>query len=330
MTTEAATTEAATTTATTETTATTTAATTETLVGKDVSTETATTTATTEQAADWRKSIADARAKGDEAAAAKILKKLERFNDPGALFESFEETQAALRDSGRIKLPGKDATPEDVAAFNKSLGIPEKADDYKIKLPDGIALDDGDKAQLKAITEYLHKQGGMAGSPETVQHAANLFMELREQAQAQLIAEAATFARNSEAELRKEWGAADFAKNIALTGPGVVALVGRDGAEELRTLRLANGALLGDHPLYVKLGASAGRLSQQDPVFWAANQMQGDGKSLEGRKSEIMKLRTSSVPGDREKYAEASKPGGELAIINERLAQVRSNNGRAA
>jgi len=314
----AATTEAATTTATAET-----AQTTETLAGK---TE-ASTTATTEQVSDWRKQIADARANGDEAAAAKIMKRLERFTDMGALFDSFEQTQAALRDSGRIKLPGKDATEDEIKAFNKSLGVPDKADAYKLNLPTDIELDDGDKAQLKAITEYLHKRGGMAGAPETVQAAADLFMELREQVQAQAVAQAAQFAQDSEKALKQQWGP-DYAKNIAYTGPGLVALLGKEG-DDLRTLQLANGARLGDHPLFVKALAQAGRVMGDDPVFWQATQLQGDTKSLEARKSEIMKLRTSSASGDREKYAELSKPGGELSVINARLEQAQ-RAGRAA
>lgn len=288
----------------------------ETIAKADVPTQ-----ATPEQAADWRKSIADARAKGDEATAAKIMKRLERFTDQAAYDAAFEETQAALRDSGRIKLPGKDATEEDIKAFNKALGVPDKADAYKLNLPTDVALDDGDKAQLKAITEYLHKKGGMAGAPETVQAAADLFIELREQAQASLVAQAAQFAQDSEKALKQQWGT-DFAKNIAYTGAGLVALLGKEG-DDLRTLQLANGALLGDHPLFVKALAQAGRAMGDDPIFWQATQMQGDGKSLESRKSEIMALRTSSKSGDREKYAELSKPGGELSIINARLDALR-------
>lgn len=321
MTTEAATTatEAAATTETATTTATeATTTATETLAGK---TEAAATTATTEQVSDWRKQIAAARANGDADVEAKIMKRLERFTDQGKYDEAFEQTQAALRDSGRIKLPGKDATEDEIKAFNKSLGVPDKADAYKLTLPTDVELDDGDKAQLKAITEYLHKRGGMAGAPETVQAAADLFMELREQSQAQAVAQAAQFAQDSEKALKQQWGP-DYAKNIAYTGPGLVALLGKEG-DDLRTLQLANGARLGDHPLFVKALAQAGRAMGDDPVFWQATQMQGDGKSLEARKSEIMRLRTSSASGDREKYAELSKPGGELAIINARLEAIR-------
>lgn len=273
------------------------------------------------EVADWRKQIAEARANGDDAKAGKILKRLERFTDHGALYDSWEEAQALIRESGKIKLPGKDATEEDIKAFNKSLGVPDSADGYKIKLPDDVTLDDSDKAQIKAITEGLHKRGGMAAAPETVQIATDLFLEMREAAQAEFVAKGAQFAQDSKKALEKEWGP-DFAKNIAYTGPGLVAMLGNEG-DVLRQVKLADGGYLGDHPLFVKMAAQAGRIAGDDPIFWRATQMQGDGKSLEGRKSEIMALRTSSKPGDREKYADLSKPGGELSIINSRLEQLQ-------
>ena len=56
---------------------------------------------------DWRSQLAG----GDE----KRLKALERYADPAAYDKAFRDTQAALRDGGRVKIPGADATPEEMA-----------------------------------------------------------------------------------------------------------------------------------------------------------------------------------------------------------------------
>ena len=85
-----------------------------------------------------------------------------QFKSLPEVFKSMHETKAALsrRDDGMVKMPGADATADELAAWNKSLGVPESADKYDIKapenLPDGVEFQDG---TLQAFREFAHKNG---------------------------------------------------------------------------------------------------------------------------------------------------------------------------
>lgn len=276
--------------------------------------------AETKETSDWRKSIVEARAKGDEAAATKIAKRLERFSDPGVLFDSLEQTQRELHESGRIKLPGKEATDDEKASFAKALGVPDKPEGYaklfKLELPEGVALDENDQAQLKSITEYLHGKGGFAASPDVVKAAQELYVEMRENAQAGLVASAQEAKMKAEQALKAEWGN-EFKPNLQFTSQGLTALAGRD-AGELSSVQLADGSLLGDNPLFVKAMMQAGRLAGQDPLLWAASQMGGTPSSLKERKNEIMKMAYGNADEVKE-YNRLAGPGGELEAIITKL-----------
>jgi hypothetical protein len=60
----------------------------------------------------------------------------------------------------QIKPPGPDAKPEEIAAWRKTLGIPEKPEGYQIakpeKLPEGVDWSD---AELQTFQKFAHEQG---------------------------------------------------------------------------------------------------------------------------------------------------------------------------
>ena len=54
---------------------------------------------------------------------------------PIKLVGSYIEAKRAV--SGMVNIPGDSATAEQKAAFNKKMGVPDKADGYEFKVPDG-------------------------------------------------------------------------------------------------------------------------------------------------------------------------------------------------
>lgn len=78
--------------------------------------------------------------------------------DVGSLAKSARESEKLL--GGMVKLPGKDATPEERDAFLNKLGRPAKADDYQFTvpkdMPEGLPYD-GEKA--KSFKQMAHKLG---------------------------------------------------------------------------------------------------------------------------------------------------------------------------
>ena len=157
-----------------------------------------------------------------------------------ALAKSARESEKLL--GGMVKLPGKDATPEERDAFLNKLGRPEKADGYQFTppkdLPEGLPYD-GDRA--KAFAGVAHKLGisqeQAAGLHDWfMADSVNAFASMGEAQKAamQQRAGAATEA------LVKEWGPLDgdtaqanfeIADKVFTQVPG-----GQDFLNELKTL----------------------------------------------------------------------------------------------
>jgi hypothetical protein len=104
-----------------------------------------------------------------------------------------------------LKLPGKDATPEQWAEFYKAIGAPEKAEDYKLPVPEG---DDG--AFARTASEWFKDAGILPQQAEKLAGAWNEFVASQQQAADEAKADrvAALHAKNTaeQADLRNEWG----------------------------------------------------------------------------------------------------------------------------
>jgi hypothetical protein len=118
-----------------------------------------------------------------------------------------------------LKLPGKDATPEQWAEFYKAIGAPEKAEDYKLPVPEG---DDG--AFAKTASEWFKDAGILPQQAEKLAGKWNEFVASQQQAADKVEADrvAALHAKNTaeQADLRNEWGQAhtanmEFARRAA-------------------------------------------------------------------------------------------------------------------
>lgn len=94
---------------------------------------------------DWWGALS-AEAEGD-AAANRDYVKSKGWKSPDDAIKSYREAERALRDGGRIKIPGEGSSAEEVAAFNKAIGVPESVEGYvlpEVKDADGnpVPLDD--------------------------------------------------------------------------------------------------------------------------------------------------------------------------------------------
>jgi hypothetical protein len=76
--------------------------------------------------------------------------------DLDGLVKMSRDTERALRDSGRIKVPGDGARPEEVSAFRQAIGVPEAVDGYAIAGPEGVPLNE---PLLGALRESALKHG---------------------------------------------------------------------------------------------------------------------------------------------------------------------------
>ena len=138
---------------------------------------------------------------------------LAKYRDITSLAKAHHELQQLLgKKSAAINIPGEKASPEEVNAFRKALGVPETVDGYKLKpeqLPEGVQWDDN---LTKAYAEIAHRNHIPA---KAMQELAAFQVEAErvraEQAQQAIAAEL----EDNRQLLRKEWGG-NYETNIGL------------------------------------------------------------------------------------------------------------------
>jgi hypothetical protein len=150
----------------------------------------------------WREEMA-----GDDK---KLLARLERMQSPKDILNSWRAMEQRLS-SGELKraLPNN-ATPEEVAEYRKSWGIPDKPEGYDITLPNGFVWGEADKPLLQDYTGFALERN----LPQDVVKA-NLEWVVRMQDKMQeQIAQRDENERITGSEaLRAEWGK-DFKANL--------------------------------------------------------------------------------------------------------------------
>lgn len=156
--------------------------------------------------------------------------------------------------SRAIVPPGKDASEDDVAAYRKQIGVPDKADGYKFKMPEGAEPTDTDKAFHGTMAEAFH---ALNITGEQAKGLNKVWNDVTAAIQAEQVAADKRFAEESEAALRKSWGG-DWDKNLAHAERAASQMFG-DDFEAMRALEGKDGLFLMDHPVMLRALASLGR-----------------------------------------------------------------------
>jgi hypothetical protein len=250
---------------------------------------------------DWRQKMAEHASAGDKKAYERELKRLERFSDPTSVYGMYRELEAKFSQGGLVKIPGKDASEDDIKAFNKAIGVPEDPKAYveNLSLPNGVTLGDRDKTLAGDFAAALHK----AGAPQSVMNEAMGWYLRNEEARAAEIDRQDD--ENKQAgtrELKEEWGAS-YNRNInAISSLFAYAPGGADmeneGALFNRLLggRMADGRIIGDDPGMVKFLVSLAK--EVNPVATVVESADGSGKGIDEEIADIEKLMRS----DRRAY----------------------------
>lgn len=264
-------------------------------------------------AADWRALLKDAEAK----------KQAERFNSLDEVFKSNAEFRKQL--SSRIAVPGKDADEKEVAKFRKALGVPDTAEGYDLKLPDGVELDETGQALADAFKEIAH---GAHMSNEAYNQAVQKWQEFTDQAVNEMQAQMERQREEAESELRKEWGK-DYDGNLNVANRAIKQFAGDEMVEFLNGTELKDGGVLGNHPAMVRLFAKLGRQMSEDGVIQPVDQEEA--KDLQGKMEDLTaKIHAAHQKGDRITVEKLSRERSEIA---ERLygeQPIVGSGGRAA
>ncbi len=178
--------------------------------------------------------------------------------------------------SSMVRVPGKDAKPEQVEAFRNALGVPKTAAEYKFEVPAGHEVTDADKAIHAKVAEVFHNNNVPAAAAQAISRVVN---ELVASVDAENDRVALKFREQGEAALRKEWGS-DYdktlpLKNLALNEFGTPAL--KDFLDNTHV----KGGKLGDHPDIVRFFAMVGMKMKEGGLEEAVTADQGQSAAEE-------------------------------------------------
>lgn len=192
--------------------------------------------AQTAQNANWR----DAYAGEDD----KFKSQLERFNSPEDMGKAFREAQGKISSGNLRVVPDENATPEDLAAFRASNGIPAESDGYLENLPEGLILGDEDKEIFADFAGSMHE---MNVDPSVMHKAIEWYNGFAEQQQDGMAEMDNAHHTETEDALRAEWGT-DYRANINLVGSLIETTFGEENAAAILNARDGEGRALMNIP----------------------------------------------------------------------------------
>lgn len=222
----------------------------------------------------------------------KLLKQLSRY---GTMEEAIKAGLSAQEKIAKTRAtrPGKDASPEELAAYREANGIPGSPEGYEIDLPNGIVLGESDKPYTDAFLKIAHKHHL---PPEAANEIAATQLELREAEIAERSQRDAESLSSAHETLSKpeEWGSElklnmNMIRGLLETAPSGVR-------ENLEASRAADGTPLGNHVPTLKWLASLAR--EINPL---ATVVPGSGSnSQQALESELSKLEGMMADGSSE------------------------------
>ncbi len=207
---------------------------------------------------------------------------LETVPDVETLTKNYVEGQKLI--GGSVRVPKADASPEEIAKFHKQLGVPESPEGYSIQRPDMPAGIEFNTEELSGVFGAMHKAGYTNAQ---AQSGLNIYGGLLAQAHEQRLSEA----KESEAVLKEEWGAA-YDRNIAVAQEALRFLGGDDLAQRFEETGLGNS------PAVLRMFSQIGDILQEDKSMPEV--------SVGGKTKDEMRARLAQLQSDPNYLSDAN------------------------
>lgn len=236
------------------------------------------------EAVDWSKHIPT------EFAKEKVWEPL-KGKPLGDVLKGYVEAQKFI--GGSIKIPGKDAKPEEWDKFYGKLGRPEAADKYTPVMPDlpeGFSWDEG---QMKSFFTAAHKAGLTTAQTQTL-------VDWYAEDQKGVLKAGDEAIKVAEETLKGEWKAA-YPRNLGLAKAAAKEI----GGKELVDLLDQTG--LGNHPVILKAFAKLGKSLAEDGVI------SGEIEGVMGA-ADVQKAITAILSDRKHPYFDRNAPGHDAAV----------------
>lgn len=203
----------------------------------------------------------------------------------GSLAKQFKDAQSFIGDS--VRIPGEDASPEEVDQFFNKLGRPASAKDYHFELPE-LQGNEWDKDNIQEFTKVFHEAGVTQGQADIILNGyARMNNEIAVKAE-EGIGESIT-------QLKESWGP-NFERNLNLAQRAVEHLGGQEAKD------IFNVSGVGSHPVLVEMFANIGRQLAEDNII--------TGEAAGVMNTDDAKQKIASINADKEHaYWKPSAPG---------------------
>lgn len=224
--------------------------------------------------------------------------------------------KAHLEAVGKIsafKPPLKEgATAEELTAWRKDNGIPEKAEGYFDKLPNGLVIGEDDKAMFN---EWAGKMHGLNAPPSYVHETVSWYYKMLEQQSANQEAMDRQHQTEATTALRTAWGR-DYSENMNLLKSFMGGL-DEETAAKFMDATMPDGRRLFNSPEIMQWLTQKAR--DINPLAIIPGPGAGDeGKTLDQRIEAIEA--TMGTPA----YVKNEKVQAELRALYERREQLRA------
>lgn len=195
-----------------------------------------------------------------------------QFKDVASIVKTAREQDKLLGNA--IRVPGKDAKPEDVEAYLNKLGRPEKADGYDFSVPKDLPETlpyDGERATgFKALA---HSQGLTAKQAAAIHDWAvsNAVQDFNSY-QGKTTEERAEAAKSETAKLEKQWGplaGEQMKTNLAFADKALKEVGGEDALKEFQRVGLigTEGNVILSAPIATMLAKFGQAVFKEDQVL---------------------------------------------------------------
>lgn len=176
-----------------------------------------------------------------------LRKYLDRFADQKSAIEAAHNSDKEFKAKGFVQKLPDNPTPEQQAAWNKEMGVPESAEKYSLDLPGGLVLGEADKP---LTTEFLKAAHEKNIPQSAVTAMLSWYAKLGETNVAEQAKYINDFKQKSTEELRKEWGN-EYQLNMNLSNTYMDSLP--EGVRNiLAGAFTVNGEPLAHHPEFVR------------------------------------------------------------------------------
>tara|TARA_Y100001951_G_scaffold10642_1_gene6797 strand:- start:346 stop:1203 length:858 start_codon:yes stop_codon:yes gene_type:complete len=185
-------------------------------------------------------------------------KSLESIKDIGSLAKSYIHSQR-LVGSDKIPVPNKHATDEDWNAVYEKLGRPKTPGEYKYDIPENANVD---KASLNNFSDQAHKLGLL---PTQANGMVKFYNEMVSQGIKDADTKALVSRENTTKEMKQEWGQA-YDSKLSKAATLAKSIVDK----QLLAAPMADGTMLGDHPLMIRAFAMLADKMGEDNIIQAS------------------------------------------------------------